>query len=73
MFNSMDDFITNTRSPDGGAAIGMVDSNVFQGGSWDPGLSRPYLVSNGKAYVDVTTGWKNKTDKNGQIIYNASK
>jgi hypothetical protein len=66
MFN-LELFTQNHRAPDG--SVTVMNGDSMQGG-FDPGLSRPYLDDKGRAFVDVTTGWKPITNSQGQPVRN---
>jgi hypothetical protein len=52
------------------AMVDVVNSNDLAGQSFDPGIRRPYLAENGRVYVDVTTGFKPRQDKEGNFVRN---
>lgn len=52
-----------------GASIGVLNG-IPEGVSYDPGLSRPYLHSDGRVWVDVTVGHQERKDASGQIVIN---
>lgn len=67
---SIESFVENTRSPEGGA-VHVLNGGDFAGGvHYDPGLSRPYLDERGRAWVDVTQGFAPMKDRDGQFIMN---
>lgn len=69
---TVEQFIDNERTVDGQAAVHIINSREVGNGGFDPGLRRPYLDEDGKIYVDVTNGWKDRQDKEGQLILNSS-
>lgn len=68
--NSVIDSLRNTG--EGEVAIDIVNGEQLAGDvlHYDPGLRRPYL-HRGEAWVDVTVGYKPRTDANKKLILNS--
>lgn len=68
---TLTDFVQNNRTREGMAETQVHNGSDFIGGSYDPGLLRPYIHNDGQVYVDVTMGFDTKQDANGETILNA--
>lgn len=74
MYSPFDTLINNHlgEGPATNGRISVVNGDVVAGGSYDTGLSRPYIDERGRIWVDVTKGYKLRKGADGRPVFNSA-